>query len=290
MLKASRIIIVIFLGFAMFQCQQDIENPNAEQYKIDRKLMDDYIATNSWQGNYLTQDIYKQLITQGIGTTYPQNDQGIKIGFVTQLLNGTVIDTVYEFYQHNQGFYSAGWELAVGTMTAGEYSRYLLASYYGYGNVAKTVNNVAVPANSVLRLDAKIDEIIPVENIPMELADMKGLTAEKTGTGLVYAITTPGAGTEKIVSGQTVTVKYKGYLLNDYMFDSSNSFTFVAGAGGLIEGWREGIQYLHKGDKATLIIPASLAYGVTGSRNSQGQTTIPPNAVISFEMEVLDVK
>jgi FKBP-type peptidyl-prolyl cis-trans isomerase len=291
MLKASRIIIALLLGFTLIRCQKDIENPNAEQFKKDRKLMDDYIAANSWQGAYLTQDIYKQLMTQGIGTAYPKNDEGIVIGFVTQLLDGTVIDTVYQFYQHNQGFYPSGWEFGVGTMTKGEYSRFLLASYYWYGGESKVVNNVTVPANSVIRIDAKVNDIVAVENIPMALADQKGLSAQKTGTGLVYAITTPGSDTEpKITNGQTVTVKYKGYLLNDFQFDSSNSFSFVAGASGLIEGWKEGMQYLRKGDKATLVVPASLAYGPSGSYNSQGKLIIPPNAVIAFDIEVLEVK
>jgi FKBP-type peptidyl-prolyl cis-trans isomerase 2 len=54
--------------------------------------------------------------------------------------------------------------------------------------------------------------------------------------------------------------------------------------GSVIKGWTDGLSLLKKGSKARLYIPSSMAYG---SRGAGGQ--IPPNANLSFDVEVVDV-
>ena len=51
----------------------------------------------------------------------------------------------------------------------------------------------------------------------------------------------------------------------------------------MIKGWTEGLGLLGEGGKATLYIPAELAYGENGNRN------IEPNSTLIFEVEVLKV-
>ncbi|MNR50339.1 putative FKBP-type peptidyl-prolyl cis-trans isomerase [compost metagenome] len=52
----------------------------------------------------------------------------------------------------------------------------------------------------------------------------------------------------------------------------------------VIDGWVEALQLLKKGESATFIIPAKLAYG------EMGNGPIPPNSPLVFELQVLDVK
>ena len=52
----------------------------------------------------------------------------------------------------------------------------------------------------------------------------------------------------------------------------------------MIKGWTEGLGLLGEGGKATLYIPADLAYGEHGNRN------IEPNSTLIFDVEVLTVK
>ena len=53
----------------------------------------------------------------------------------------------------------------------------------------------------------------------------------------------------------------------------------------MIPGWDEGIQLLQVGDKARMVIPSHLAYGERGAGG-----VIPPNAVLIFDVELMDVK
>jgi len=115
------------------------------------------------------------------------------------------------------------------------------------------------------------------------LADM-----EKTSTGLHYKINRLGEG-KNPTAGSSVSVHYKGMLIDGTVFDSSyqrnEPIHFVLGQGQVISGWDEGISLLNKGASAKLVIPSKLAYG---SRGAGG--LIPPNATLIFEVELVDFK
>lgn len=108
----------------------------------------------------------------------------------------------------------------------------------------------------------------------------------KTASGLEYTITTKGNG-KKAQAGDKVKVHYTGKLLNDTVFDSSvkrgQPYEFKLGAGQVIKGWDEAIQLLQVGDKATLKIPANLAYG------DRSNGMIPANSTLIFDVELMDV-
>jgi ABC-type uncharacterized transport system permease subunit len=56
-------------------------------------------------------------------------------------------------------------------------------------------------------------------------------------------------------------------------------------ANQVIKGWTEGLGLMGKGGKATLFIPAELAYGANAPRGS----VIEPNSTLIFEVEVVDI-
>ncbi|MFC6592445.1 FKBP-type peptidyl-prolyl cis-trans isomerase [Deinococcus lacus] len=89
--------------------------------------------------------------------------------------------------------------------------------------------------------------------------------------------------------GKMVSVHYTGTLENGRKFDSSRDrgepIEFPLGVGYVIQGWDEGIAGLRVGDKAKLTIPGHLAYGPAGSPG-----TIPPNATLIFDVEVMGVR
>ncbi|MFD2727441.1 peptidylprolyl isomerase [Hyunsoonleella rubra] len=111
---------------------------------------------------------------------------------------------------------------------------------------------------------------------------------EKTDSGLRYQIIQKGEGV-KAEKGKTVSVHYKGQLIDGTVFDSSykrnEPIDFPLGVGQVIPGWDEGIGLLNVGDKARLVIPSHLAYG---SRGAGG--VIPPDANLIFDVELMDVK
>lgn len=118
------------------------------------------------------------------------------------------------------------------------------------------------------------------------------LKVVETPSGLNYVIVKEGDGI-KPVAGNMVSVHYVGKLLDGKEFDSSyknpqsggKPVDFPIGQGMVIPGWEEGIMNMKKGGKSTFIIPSTLAYGETGSPG-----VIPPNSVLVFEVELVDVK
>ncbi|MDX1828273.1 MAG: peptidylprolyl isomerase [Lutibacter sp.] len=110
----------------------------------------------------------------------------------------------------------------------------------------------------------------------------------ETVSGLRYKIIQEGNG-KKATKGSVVSVHYKGQLDNGQVFDSSYSrkqpIDFTLGIGQVIPGWDEGIQLLKVGDKARFVIPSNLAYGSQGAGG-----VIPPNAILVFDVELMDVK
>lgn len=114
------------------------------------------------------------------------------------------------------------------------------------------------------------------------------IISSPTKSGLYYIELKKGIG-PKAEAGKSVSVHYKGMLLDGTVFDESYSrgepFQFNLGQGQVIQGWEEGISYLNVGGKAKLIIPSKLAYGDRGSGKQ-----IPPFSTLVFEVELIEVK
>ncbi|MFC1765765.1 FKBP-type peptidyl-prolyl cis-trans isomerase [Planctomycetota bacterium] len=104
-------------------------------------------------------------------------------------------------------------------------------------------------------------------------------------SGLQYRVMMEGKG-DKPKATDTVKVHYKGSLANGTVFDSSyqrnkpEQFPLTA----VVPGWTEGLQLMNVGAKYELVIPSGLGYGLEGR-----PPHIPPNAVLIFEVELLEI-
>ncbi len=119
--------------------------------------------------------------------------------------------------------------------------------------------------------------------------------AQKTKSGAFVVLENPGDMNNKVDSGKTASVRYKGTLqANGFEFDSNIGkpagqdapLEISVGGGGMrvIPGLEEGIQYFGKGGKGKVVIPAFLGYGEMASG------PIPGFSNLVFDIEVLDVK
>jgi FKBP-type peptidyl-prolyl cis-trans isomerase FklB len=119
------------------------------------------------------------------------------------------------------------------------------------------------------------------------LAENKSKSGVKTtASGLQYKVIKEGSGAQPKVT-DTVTVHYRGTLINGTEFDSSYKRGQPASfpVNGVIKGWTEALQLMKAGSKYQLFIPSSLAYGERAAG-----ADIAPNSTLIFEVELLDVK
>jgi len=125
------------------------------------------------------------------------------------------------------------------------------------------------------------------------LAENNITNFQRTTSGLVFIPQIAGIG-EKARLGDSVTVHYTGNVLYGKVFDSSRfrnqPFGVRIGRTQVIAGWTEGLQLMRPGERGILIIPSNLAYGSKSQTDQRtGQITIPPNAILQFDIEVLNM-
>lgn len=121
---------------------------------------------------------------------------------------------------------------------------------------------------------------MPTTNNTQDLGGVK-VTILKEGTGAVAKV------------GDTIAMNYTGTLADGTTFDSNvdpkfkhvEPFVFVLGAGQVIKGWDVGVTGMKVGEKKNLVIQPDYAYGASGAGG-----VIPPNAVLSFDVELLAIK
>ena len=157
-----------------------------------------------------------------------------------------------------------GFSEGVGSMKIGGVRKLVIPPELAYGSQA----NGPIPANSTLTFIVELISAKPAPQVKIE--DLV------VGTGA------------EAKTGSTITVNYTGTLENGTVFDASygkQPFVFPLGAGQVIPGWDKGLVGMKVGGQRLLTIPPELGYGAQGYRS-----TIPPNATLIFQVELLDVK
>jgi predicted Ser/Thr protein kinase len=116
---------------------------------------------------------------------------------------------------------------------------------------------------------------------------VEGSKVVTTASGLKYIDQKEGTG-PAAKAGDTVEVHYTGWLRDGTKFDSSKDrrpFSFTLNGGEVIKGWNEGVAGMRVGGRRKLIIPPELGYGARGAAAG----TIPPNAELTFDVELLKI-
>ncbi|MCS6968059.1 MAG: FKBP-type peptidyl-prolyl cis-trans isomerase [Bernardetiaceae bacterium] len=125
------------------------------------------------------------------------------------------------------------------------------------------------------------------------LAENNITNFQRTPSGLVHIPQVAGSGQPPRLN-DSVAVHYTGSVLYGKVFDSSRfrgqPFGVRLGRTPVIAGWTEGLQLMRPGERALLVIPSRLAYGVNGFMDqATRQTVVPPHAILIFDIEIVAI-
>lgn len=140
-------------------------------------------------------------------------------------------------------------------------------------------------------LSACVKGIAPCTNVTVAAEEPQiisfctnqGIAYTKDTSGLYYQIIDPGSGdAPSLIS--SITVTYNSTFLDGTILQ--NVTTPITGVlNQYIAGWQIGLQKIKKGGHIKLVIPSSLAYGCGGYLG-----TVPPNSVLYFDINLIDVQ
>lgn len=254
-----------------------------DQYFEELKDIDAYLSENGIQANTDEQTGIRYVIEdQGEGLM-PYILDSVTISYTEKLLaDGTVVGSETSV-KRSWGSLIAGIQLPLLKLQEGGTATAYVPSFYAYGQ-AGTDN---VPANATLIIEVELVEIHSSQ-LKKDIAiiddslDAWGITATKHPSGIRY-ILDQGTGDSPALNNN-ININYEGRLLGSNVnFDSGTNVTFSLA--NLIGGWQIILPLVKEGGSVIMYLPSPFAYGKSGS----GQT-IPPNANLIFEVDLIEVK
>lgn len=175
-----------------------------------------------------------------------------------------------------------GWDEGIALLGKGDKATFIIPPDLAYGD--RAMGNGLIPANSTLVFDVELVDFKEA----YKPFDIQGKDSVTTASGLKYYIIEKGDLSRKPKPGNQAVAHYAGYLTNGTKFDASydrgEPFVFPVGEGRVIKGWDEIVQQMGIGSKYRVVIPPALGYGM------EGAGSIPANATLIFDMELLDIK
>ena len=249
--------------------------------------------TNTGSGTIQSESIatasgLKYVITKKGDGKKPQKGDKVVVHYTGKLTDGSVFDSSVDkgdpfSFKLGAGQVIRGWDEGIALLQVGDKATFTIPPELGYG---KRGSPPVIPADATLIFDVELMDV--VGKVVPPTFDIAGKETVTTKSGLQYIMVKEGTGVQP-QSGQQVFVHYTGYLDDGSIFDSSvergQPLPFKLGTGQVIKGWDEGVALLKVGGKTRLIIPSTLAYGEKGYPG-----LIPPNATLTFDVELVDVK
>ncbi len=271
-----------------------------------------YIATNNLTGKAQTTDngtSYVITTSNPTGQTAATGDE-IQYHFIARRFDGLIVDstdiaanvpviltrgyfqpgdvTTAGLYDGivNSGPVKTGLE-RVG-LRKGEAATLLVPSYLNSGRSG----TLLLPQYSPVRYDVTIVNVRTEEQQIQDYLKAAKITPTFSETnGLRVTVTQARPDSVQITTGKTVTATYRGYFTNGKVFDSgSQPISAQIGANSVVPGFDQGLAKLRQGEKATIIFPSALGYGIAGSRNNNGVYTVPPYSPLIFDVTITSVK
>lgn len=256
--------------------------------QIEEENIQAYLQSNNLTGfTKDTSGFYYKVISQGDGEEVGYPDY-VGVYQTTISINK---DVKYEFSKYNPQYNYLGyitpvsWRESLLKIKKGGEVRVITPSYLAYG---KDGSGSSVPGNAIL--DTKLNLINDTDRPAYEDALINtylaenSLTATKDANGIYYQIVTAGTGDAITSETATLKVAYKLKFLTGVVYQEVTTASPLSiNISNTVEGWRLALPLIKSGGKIKLYIPSRYAYGASG------RDGIPANAVLEFEIELVEV-
>ena len=262
-------------------CEKEYESIES----IDDAKIKAYIQKNNIPAIKDASGFYYQVLEQGIGGPLLNKDSVFYNSTVKSLTGASYYSPVAFTTEANYLGYITpiAYRTAMYSINRGGKVRVIVPSYLAFGKNGKD----AIPPNEIIISEISV---LPQttqwqvdDKIILDFLAAKGLTGFTKHSSKVYQnVSVVGTG-RTVSTFSTITVKYKGRLLNGTVFDESGTTDLVNALSDLIPGWKKVLLGVAKGTKLRIIIPSDLGYG----KNATG--SIPKNSVLDFDIEIVDV-
>jgi FKBP-type peptidyl-prolyl cis-trans isomerase len=283
--------ICLSLLVGMSSCKFDEINQTESD---NQKEIEGYMSRSNLKLQKSPEGMYYSINSANSTGKQAFNTDLVKFYYKMTLLDGTKIDSTAKSLGQLKGLVWGSTNtilnLPISFLKEGESGLFILPSALAFGGNSYT----DIPAFSVIKLEI---DVVSIRTEAEQLKDFQTLykitNPEILPSGLIFKRLVENPKGAAIAGGQSVKVNYTGRLsygnlkydaagkvIYDTAFDSG-TFTYVAGTGGVIAGFDEGIMKMRVGEKAILILPSKIGYGANGSG------TIPPNSPLLFEVEVV---
>lgn len=256
----------------------ETENEFEKQISFEEDLLNDYFSRNNIKATRDNSGIYYEVLQSNPDGEPVEEEDIVSIRYVMRRLSGQMIDSLASAtqgtdtmvrFQHVSGaLYPDGVNLGVRLMNVGEKFRLYIPSYRAFNDFSyKTL----IPSETILITDVEVVDVASPEEVEndekqriLAYAEAHQLdNVEEKSSGIFYQKLEAGSG-DTVKAGQLVEVAYKGYYLNDEVFDESDAdqpIKFTVGYNDIIPGFEEGIKLMQEGEKGRIFIPSQLAYG-----------------------------
>ncbi|PXF41985.1 Peptidyl-prolyl cis-trans isomerase FKBP16-3, chloroplastic [Gracilariopsis chorda] len=113
----------------------------------------------------------------------------------------------------------------------------------------------------------------------------------ETTSPLQYKVVQSGSGATPEL-GDLVGIRFKGSyngVVFDNLFNEPAPYFYRVGSGTILKGLEEAVLLMKVGDVFEVTLPGELAFGRKGRRASAGKPSIPPNATVSYTIELTTI-
>lgn len=293
-------------------CGESVPSIPAAEAGTEEAAIQEYLKGESLfnKAQKTESGIYYIMEKEGTGE-HPDPTSTITAHYHGMLLDGKVFDSSVdrgEPFKFQINRVIPGWQEAMTMLKTGGKGRFVIPSSLAYGERGA---GGMIPPNSPLAFDIELLDPAEAARLEEEVNKKKAEAAlqqataddvliknhlakigfegktQRTDSGIYYTVEKAGKGDNPTLDSK-VKVHYHGTLLDGTVFDSSvekgNPIEFPLR--GVVKGWQEAVPLLKPGGKGKFFIPSGLAYGP----NPRPGGKIPPNAVLVFDIDLLEVQ